>query len=225
MVSLLLLFLFVRWDDILFAEKNQTHKYYFHALYFSCVWVWELLLLVAAPWFSSLDSVWEPCTDSEYTAELFRVQIVWYAHCLLESCVQDRGRSDFAMMMAHHAVTIVLIAGAWQTNHHRVGLLVCVEQDFTDIVINISKLLHKSVSSVIVHTLCIVTLAVSWFATRVFLLGAILVWSAGVVTYASWPLLGLLGGLWYMQLAWGMSIVRLASTYFRRGVVHDECEG
>lgn len=224
MLPFLLLFLFVRWDDILFAEKNTTHKNYFHAFYFICVWIWELFLLSTAPWFSSLDSIWEPSDDTDYTSELFQVQIVWYTHCLLESYVQDRSRKDFVMMMVHHAMSIVLIAGAWWTHNHRIGLLVCVEQDFTDIIINISKILHKSVASKRVHTMCVVILSVSWFVTRIFLLGAIIVWSILYVNYSSSWLLAMLCVLWYMQVVWGVSMWRLTKTYFKQGIVKDECE-
>ena len=206
MISILLLFLFIRWDDILFAEKNQTHKHYFHAFYFACVWSWETWLLATA----------HDCVD------LFKVQILWYVHCLLESWVQDRQRSDFAMMMAHHVLAVVLIVGAFWTNNHQIGLVVLVEQDFADIIINICKIIHKSVSSATVHSVCIVILAISWFMTRIVLLGMIIVWSASFTTYKNWGLLALLCVLWYMQMVWGLRISRLAWTHFQYGVIQDE---
>lgn len=200
-------------------------KYCYHLVFYLYVWTWAVRLLATAPWFVSWDSIWKPNVDSDYTVDLFATQIVWYIHCFVESLLLDRKRSDYFMMLLHHVMTVVLILGAHNTRAHRVGLLVLVNQDFTDIVINMSKIAQKLVTSKTVQTAILILLTISWFCTRVLALSMIVFRSYLNATRQQFFLVLMLGVLLSMQIIWSVGLVRITTTFLRQGVVVDTFEG
>ena len=71
-------------------------------------------------------------------------QVSWYMHGFMESLIVDASRNDFVVMLVHHVLAVCLIAGAYCGNAHRVALAVVCEQDVSDILLYISKMIQKS---------------------------------------------------------------------------------
>lgn len=214
----------LRWLQLL-AHKhaNKNHKYMFHAIYYLFIFVWESDILLRAPWFTRLDNVWVKSDDDPLIVGLLVAQMIWYTHCFFESFVMDRKRHDFLLMLAHHVLTVALVAGAHQLHFDRLALVVFVEQDITDILVNVSKLAHRFVPNKTLHTFLVVTLTVMWWLTRVCALGFITLQTTIRVVHSieELLLLSLLAILFGMQIVWGVGLVRICRNYLVTGKLRD----
>ena len=220
------LFVLLRWCDILFfVKESKTHKYVCHTIYYVSIYVWEITLLLEAPWFTNWSSVFQLTDegDSSDLVLLLVIQTFWYIHSLFESLLLDQQRSDYAMMVVHHLLTILLIQGAYNINAHRLALLILVEQDTADVLINICKLLHKADVNRPTQTALMIILNTAWWITRVLGLGMI-IWYCFQYTFGHYALKSSLILLLVMQVMWGIGLFRITRQYFHEGVVKDTLE-
>lgn len=220
------LFVLLRWCDILFfVRESKTHKYVCHTIYYLSIYLWEITLLLEAPWLTSWRSVFQLTdeADSSDLVLLLAVQTFWYIHSLFESLVLDQQRSDYTMMVFHHVLTILLIQGAYNIGAYRLALLILIEQDTADVLINICKLLHKADINRSIQTALMILLNTVWWATRVVGLGCI-VWYCFQYTYGYYSLKLSLTLLLVMQVMWGIGLFRITRQYFTNGVVKDTLE-
>jgi hypothetical protein len=205
--------------SVLLGEKDvRVARHAWHALYYGVVGVWGLRIL------PDFEAMWtNPNSDRDSVAGFMFVQVLWYVHCFFESLVLDASRHDFAMMMVHHVLALALIVGSYNAHWHQVGVVVCVVHDVADIVINVAKLVHKAAPArKQLHGVLLVVLGAVWGATRVGML-AWIVWRAAWAE-RGWFALAL-GGLFAMQVVWGLGLARIILTWMRgRGVrdVFDE---
>lgn len=221
-MSLIILFVFLRWCDILFyGKKNKVHKYAWHYIYYITVLLWEANKLMTSSWTSEFDKVWKK--DRSYPG-VIAVQTIWYMHCFLESWYLDRERRDYLVMMFHHVITIFLIYGANRMQMHRLALLVFTEQDIADSLINLCKLWYTFKVNRVVESILMVQLTVTWWVTRVGMLGYITIWACLYFEDGSMLLKYALFILWCMQVWWGVGLTNICIRFFKSGQVHDTFE-
>ena len=77
----------------------------------------------------------------------------------------DVQRKDFWTMFIHHVATILLISFSWACHLHRVGTLVMITCDISDVFLELAKLFHYS-SKEAVSTVLFALFCVVWIATR-----------------------------------------------------------
>lgn len=88
-----------------------------------------------------------PAFELDEVFLFYCLQCAWYLAGLFDYCIYDRSRSDFGMMVAHHALTIALIYGSLQSHAHRIGLHVMGCLDIADVVMYMSKMIHLVTST------------------------------------------------------------------------------
>jgi len=103
-------------------------------------------------------------------------QTAFYLHQVLILNAEAR-RKDHVQMMAHHVITIVLIGASYAYNFNRIGCLIMMLMDCSDIFLPLAKMWRY----IGLYTLCDATFTiflVSWFITRhvLFIIAIKCVW-------------------------------------------------
>jgi hypothetical protein len=171
----------------------------------------------------------------------FWIQTGWYLHSLIESLWVDAFRADFVVMLMHHFLAGFLVWGAWAGGNHRVGILITVEQDISDVVLYIAKIWDKFTSDVITgkalpgtefqHTAGLLIVAVTWVILRYGVLGYILYAIYIHVRLTEWwrkVLFCFLMSIWLMQIMWGIGLFKMVFDQLTKGyfidIFHDQKE-
>ena len=146
-------------------------------------------------------------------------------------------RGDFSEMLVHHVATNLLIFGSSHCRLQRVGSMVFLVHDLSDVPVDLSKLanfLKWKVTTIV----CFFTMTLVWMITRLYLLPAVIVWS--VFTESHYvaatdlpPLLYichrhffyvLLSLLILLHATWFTMFVRMFLTLVSKNEVHDYSE-
>jgi len=139
-------------------------------------WVYNASYLVKQDWFwhpmvTFLDNF--PRQANEYEISFYySLQIGWYLHGVYTHFFLDTKKSDFAIMIVHHVVTLSLLYGAYVVGYFRVGMLVMFSMDVCDTFLYSAKILKivKSGGKVdypaAVYYIGFGMIPVSWFFFR-----------------------------------------------------------
>ncbi|XP_077869589.1 ceramide synthase 1-like [Saccoglossus kowalevskii] len=71
---------------------------------------------------------------------LFVYQCGFYVHSIYASIYVDVIRSDFCLIIAHHVLTIMLLAFSFVVRYHKLGVLVIFCHDICDVLLEIAKI-------------------------------------------------------------------------------------
>lgn len=146
-------------------------------------------------------------------------------------------RGDFREMFIHHVVTNLLVVGSSVCRLTRIGSMVFLVHDLSDVPVDLSKLcnfLKWKVSTLV----CFFSMVLVWLATRLYILpvtiyGAILTQSQYLVQdglpvllyvhyrYMFYILVGL---LIILHLAWFVMFLQMLGTFVKRNECHDLSE-
>jgi len=166
---------------------------------------------------------------------VFAVEFAWYLHGLVETCVFDRNRGDFIMMVAHHVLAAILIYFSIIEGGHRVGLYVLATLDFVDIVLYCAKIFHLSTSNAggkalnsryqKGQTIALLTVAISWTFSRMIIFSYIVreTYLINIKVHA-WSVLFMrviLTLLLAMQWVWGILCWRMVISQLTQGSFVD----
>jgi ceramide synthetase len=108
-------------------------------------WSYNAAYLFKQDWFwnpivSFLDNF--PRQANEYEISFYySLQIGWYLHGVYTHFFLDTKKSDFAIMIVHHVVTLSLLYGAYVVGYFRVGMLVMFSMDVCDTFLYSAKIL------------------------------------------------------------------------------------
>jgi len=126
-------------------------------------WVWEQTITKSVKWLYIFHlSVW-----------IFNS----YSHRFWE-----RKRKDYFVMFGHHITTIALMVISQTTLHHRIGALVLLVHEFSDIFVDMCKLTNllklDGKRSFFSSELCFFGMLFSWCYIRLYILPAYIIWPA-----------------------------------------------
>lgn len=71
---------------------------------------------------------------------MYIVQCSFYLHSIYGTIFLDIWRKDTGVMLVHHLLTLALIAFSYATRYHKIGTLVLLVHDITDIQLEFTKL-------------------------------------------------------------------------------------
>jgi len=153
------------------------------------------------------------CDHSALLGYYYLVQLGFYVE---ELCVlfYETRRSDFLQYVFHHAVTIVMIVGSYITCFNRVGVVIFVIHDFSDILLCFCKVCHYS-NHQTTKTFFFALFALSFFITRLVVFPMI-IYSIIFETvlfipfnYVQWTVLVLLFALVFLHIFWFTLIMKM----------------
>jgi hypothetical protein len=147
-----------------------------------------------------------------------------YIH-LCFSQFSDVKRKDFWEMMIHHIVTILLIVFSYGSNFIRVGSLVLLVHDGSDVFLELAKLFNYCGWQILCDA-TFVFFAISFFVCRLVLFPFRIIfttgWSARLMTGAEFSYYffnGLLLSLLVLHIFWFSIIVRMVWSFLKTGNV------
>ncbi|XP_039628652.1 ceramide synthase 2 [Polypterus senegalus] len=120
--------------------KEACWRFAFYLLAF----VGGIVALYDKPWFYDTDEVWkhyplQSMMPSQYWYYVIEMSFYW---SLCFSIAFDVKRKDFKEQIIHHLATIILLSFSWCANYARIGTLVMITHDASDILLESAKLFH-----------------------------------------------------------------------------------
>nr|CAB3230101.1 ceramide synthase 1 [Phallusia mammillata] len=155
----------------------------------------------------------------------YLIQLSFYVHSVYATLYIDMWRKDSVVMLAHHVVTMLLIAFSYVFRYTNVGILVLFLHDITDIILEATKLaVYFKTKGGRWHTVCdalstvgFLMFGTAWFMFRLYWYPLKAMYAAGYVSKkVTGDLLfyhffnGLLWILLGMNIYWFMFIVIMA---------------
>lgn len=137
------------------------------SVYYAFFWPLGLYIYCQSPAYLNLRELWTAWPDREITGLMkgyMLAQLGFWLQQLVVINIEER-RKDHWQMFTHHIVTSVLIYASYRYGHTRVGNLILVLMDVSDLVLGIAKCLKY----LGYHTICDVMFGVfmlSWFVAR-----------------------------------------------------------
>ncbi|KAM9460736.1 ceramide synthase 2 [Clarias gariepinus] len=121
-----------------FREASWRFVFYLGAF------IGGLVALYDKPWFYNLREVWiaypkQAMLDSQYWYYILEMSFYW---SLLFSITFDVKRKDFKEQIIHHLATLTLLAFSWCGNYIRVGTLVMLVHDASDVFLESAKIFN-----------------------------------------------------------------------------------
>mmetsp|Transcript_8237 Transcript_8237/g.17560 ORF Transcript_8237/g.17560 Transcript_8237/m.17560 type:complete len:509 (-) Transcript_8237:122-1648(-) len=148
-------------------------------------------------------------------------------------------RGDFREMMAHHLVTNALIFGSSYYRLTRIGSMIFLIHDISDVPIDMSKLANF-VKWKVTTIVCFVIMVIMWLVTRLTIFPFVICKSALLESYEYLVVQGhvdpalyeacylffyaLLGCLVLLHVTWFLILLRIGWTLVSRGERHDYTE-
>eukprot|EP00906_Rhabdomonas_costata_P038900 RCo055083 len=222
---------------------EKVSKYIWHGLYYLLTSVWGAVIMYYSPAGFSLSLlVRDGCQDPNLGPVhfFFFAQLAWYIHGLAEILLYDANRKDVLLMIAHHFLSMILIYGALVAHLHRIGLMVMLEQDFSDFALYIGRMIQKYAVDPVTGkprhlfaqrflTFGIVVMSVVWLICRKLVLFGIVaycshyIYHTGFFNLPRWrqTLSVSLVALLLMQVAWGMALFRMCYEQIRVGAFKE----
>ncbi|XP_030646280.1 ceramide synthase 2 [Chanos chanos] len=189
-----------------------------------------LLALYDKPWFYDLHKVWaefpkQTLLDSQYW--YYMIEMSFYGS-LLCSVAADVKRKDFKEQLIHHWATLTLLAFSWCANYIRIGTLVMLVHDSSDVLLESAKMFNYAGWERTCNTI-FVLFALTFMVTRLIIFPFWLIhctWVYPVELFA--PFFGyyffnaMLIVLLLLHLFWAKLILRMVSKFICGNMKGDE---
>jgi len=177
-------FLFTFWRRLLYAyfmpllleygpeEETKARKFCQQLLNFMFHTTSTIYLFHQLPqraWFRSDEALWKDFPDQTqdyYDVLAYMLQLGYHTNCLMIHFSEPR-REDHHVMFVHHAVTVFLLVSSFAGNYLRMGLLVLMYHDSSDVLGCLIKMTNylgwKKTTLFIYPNMCTV-----WFIMRLY---------------------------------------------------------
>jgi len=102
-----------------------------------CVYKYQLFadpIKICYEWDPSKEIPWDMCAA-------YLLQASFYLHASWATCALDEWKKDSPLLLAHHAVTIILMATSYAYRYQDVGIFVLFLHDACDVILNSTKVL------------------------------------------------------------------------------------
>ncbi|KHN81807.1 Ceramide synthase 6 [Toxocara canis] len=155
-----------------FAKNTRSKRVlecFFRFSSYTFLFVYGVIVLVDAPWLHDVTLCWigYPFHEVPDTIWWYYMIETGFYYSLLITSLFDVRRSDFRQLVFHHFVTIALLSASWMLNFVRVGTLVLISHDVSDIWLELAKLVHYDDANVKYANALFVVFLVSWTLTRI----------------------------------------------------------
>ncbi|PHT97430.1 LAG1 longevity assurance -like protein 2 [Capsicum chinense] len=122
------------------------------------------------PWFLNVKEYFRGWPNQELTSGIkliYMCQCGFYLYSIAALLVWETRRKDFAVMMSHHIVTVILISFSYISSFFRIGIVILALHDASDVFMEAAKLFKYSGQELGASVLfgCF---AVSWLVLRLF---------------------------------------------------------
>jgi hypothetical protein len=143
-------------------------------------WFWEPRLC-----FSECFDV--PCTNQSVSMGerfIYRFELAFYSQAIPMIFLWETKRHDRWQLFAHHVATVILIGYSYYLNLLHIGVLVLACHEMNDIFLEAAKMSRYAAAPEWMSVAWFIVFALSWFATRLYAFGFIVIRSTLTDTYA-----------------------------------------
>jgi len=231
-----------KWNKEVRIEKIQRFGHvFFKLLFFVFVTIYGWILLKDKNWvppiiggygetkYCWVNYPWLPVDDT--MKDFYILELAYHSQSLIFQFFMKK-RADFLEMVLHHLLTIFLISFSYLNNYIRVGTLVLLTHDFSDI---FSYLIKTTMDSqrknlIIFSYIC---LLLSWGFERIIIFPVVIIYSTLIesLKYApsdylyGWEFFnGFLLCLYCLHIYWYRSFIRLGIRFLNDGIMQDTIE-
>jgi len=151
------------------AVRIKAGESGFKLLFYAFSWMWLVRIVEGLGiWDSTKDCIVDYPYEKSYSiSAVYMWELGFYISGLVCHFTIETRRKDFVEMAVHHFATVILIGFSYMYNYERIGLLVLVLHDISDVFLELGKL-FSYLDIDFVATLCFVGLIISWFASRLY---------------------------------------------------------
>ena len=107
----------------------------------------------------------------------YLIQIGFCIHSFVSIIFLEKSQKDFALLFVHHIVTFCLVYGSYIVDFKRIGILVLLTHDISDIFLHGGKMmvyLEKENGKVVL----MIMLTLSWIVSRLFIFPTRIIYSS-----------------------------------------------
>lgn len=149
------------------------------------LFLWGMSVIPREAW---LMDMWHPTKDiwvgfpattmSISLQRYYQAQLAFYCSGIIFHFLETK-RRDYWVMLFHHICTAGLIAGSYICCYHRIGCLVLITREFSDILLHLTKVAVFLGYSEL-KTVGFLSLMISWIPLRLFMYPYSILWSTMV---------------------------------------------
>ncbi|KAL6468587.1 hypothetical protein MHYP_G00221110 [Metynnis hypsauchen] len=207
-----------------FREASWRFVFYIGAL------IGGLIALYDKPWFYNLRELWntypkQSILESQYWYYILEMSFYW---SLLFSITFDVKRKDFKEQIIHHLATLTLLAFSWCGNYIRVGTLVMLVHDASDVFLESAKIFNYAKWEKVCNSI-FVLFAVVFMVTRLVIFPFWIIHSTWVYPPDYYPAFfgyyffnAMLVILLMLHIFWAYLILRMVKKFLFGSLTKDE---
>ncbi|XP_009609380.1 ceramide synthase LOH2 [Nicotiana tomentosiformis] len=120
------------------------------------------------PWFLDVKEYFRGWPNQELSSGIkliYMCQCGFYVYSIAALLVWETRRKDFAVMMSHHIVTVILISYSYISSFFRIGIVILALHDASDVFLEAAKVFKYSEKE-LGASILFGFFAVSWFVLR-----------------------------------------------------------
>ncbi|GMH13413.1 hypothetical protein Nepgr_015254 [Nepenthes gracilis] len=136
--------------------------------YYATVEACVLRITYREPWFRDTQEYLRGWPNQELTLPLklfYMCQCGFYLYSIAALLTWETRRKDFAVMMAHHVITVLLIGYSYITRFFRIGSVILALHDASDVFMEAAKVFKYSEKE-LAASVCFGFFAISWLILR-----------------------------------------------------------
>jgi len=133
---------FNRIADMGQCDRDKFTMQGWHFSYYTTIWIWGFIEYYNSDYFLDMPAMWDAYPQNKHTFSFkiyYLFQLSFWMQMVFVTLI-EKWQKDFIQMMAHHFITIFLIATSYFFNFVRIGHVVLVEQDLADIFLPLAKM-------------------------------------------------------------------------------------
>uniref|UniRef100_A0A8C5GN74 Ceramide synthase 2-like n=1 Tax=Gouania willdenowi TaxID=441366 RepID=A0A8C5GN74_GOUWI len=190
-------------------------------VFYICAFIGGIFALYDKVWLFDTKEVWtgfpkQSMLDSQYW--YYVLEMSFYG-CLLFSVAFDVKRKDFKEQIIHHLATLMLLSFSWCVNYIRIGTLVMLVHDASDVLLESAKLFNYAKWEKTCKTIFVV-FAIVFMVTRLIIFPFWLIHCTWVYPVLYYPPFfgyyffnGMLMVLLCLHMFWAFLIVRMVKKF------------
>jgi hypothetical protein len=151
------------------AVRIKAGESGFKLFYYAFSWIWLVSIVEKLNiWENTLNCIVDYPYEKSYSINaVYLWELGFYISGLVCHFTIETRRKDFVEMAVHHFATVVLLGFSYVYSYERIGLIVLVLHDISDIFLEMGKI-FSYLDIDLVATLCFVGLILSWFFARLY---------------------------------------------------------
>lgn len=136
--------------------------------YYATVELSVLLVIYGEPWFTDIQEYFRGWPNQHLKPSIkliYMCQCGFYIYSISALLTWETRRKDFAVMMSHHVVTVILISYSYITRFFRIGSIILALHDASDVFMEAAKVFKYSEKE-FGASVCFGLFALSWLVLR-----------------------------------------------------------